>query len=174
MMSDTQATPTDAPDDDAPVEIADKPREPTPYEKKLRTEARQHRLRALEAERSRDSAIAAARAESERAIAEAVNAANERIVRAELKAHAIRAGIVDLDGLKLLDLSGVKLSPNGEVEGTEALIASLKAAKPYLFGAASSSSTAKPPSEQTPEAKHALNMSAEEWRVARAAILKRR
>ena len=38
---------------------------------------------------------------------EAQTAANDRIIRAELKAEAIKAGMVDLDGLKLADLSKI-------------------------------------------------------------------
>ena len=34
----------------------------------------------------------------------------ERLLRAELKAHAVRAGMVDLDGLKLLDTSALVLN----------------------------------------------------------------
>ena len=36
-----------------------------------------------------------------------------RLVHAEMKAEAIRAGMIDLDGLKLLDLSAVRLNENG-------------------------------------------------------------
>jgi hypothetical protein len=173
-MSDATGPAPEAADPDALVEVADTPREPTTYEKKLRTEARQHRLRALEAERQRDEAIAAARQDSERLVAGVQSVANERVVRAELKAHAIKAGIVDLDGLRLIDLSGVRLNEAGDVEGAESLIASLRSAKPWLFGQASSTSTARPPSEQSPRAKLASEMSVDEWRTARREIIKRR
>jgi hypothetical protein len=174
MMSDTQVHASEAPDDDAPVEVADKPREPTPYEKKLRTEARQHRLARVEAERLREEGIAAARSDADARIAAANATANERIIRAELKAHAVKAGIVDLDGLRLLDVSKARMNDAGEVEGAEALIGELRTAKPYLFGGASSSSTAKPPAEQVPSTKKAKEMTQDEWRAARAAIIKRR
>ncbi len=36
-----------------------------------------------------------------------------RLIRAEMKAEAIRAGMIDLDWLKLLDLSEVKLNERG-------------------------------------------------------------
>ncbi len=49
------------------------------------------------------------RAESlERRLAEIEHEAQARVVRAELKVEAVRAGIVDLDGLKLLDLANVR------------------------------------------------------------------
>ena len=40
----------------------------------------------------------------ERRLAETEQEARGRVLRAELKVEAVRAGMVDLDGLKLLDL----------------------------------------------------------------------
>ncbi len=97
-----------------------------------------------------------------------------RLVQAELKAEALRAGIVDLDGLKLIDLSHVKLGADGEVEGGAALIAGLKRAKPWLFAAPSSSAAAKAPAALAPRQKMASEMTDDEYRAARAALLKRR
>ena len=85
---------------------------------------------------------------------------------------ALKAGMVDLDGLKLADLSGVKLNEAGEVEGAEALMEALKKSKPYLFGAPSSSTPGTPPSPKTPEAKKATEMTDEEYQQAKAALLR--
>jgi hypothetical protein len=116
-----------------------------------------------------------ARAEAlERQLGELQQEAHSRLIHAELKAEALRAGIVDLDGLKLMDMSGVKLTPTGELEGGAALIAGLKRAKPWLFGAASSSAAAKPPAAQPPRQKLATEMTDEEYRAARKALLKHR
>ena len=60
--------------------------------------------------------------------------ARERLIRAEMKAEAIRAGMVDLDGLKLADTSGLTVDEAGEVQGAAALMQSLRKAKPWLFG----------------------------------------
>lgn len=100
--------------------------------------------------------------------------AESRLIRAELKAEAMRAGIVDLDGLKLLDLSAAKLNASGDVEGAGAMIAQLKRDKPWLFGGASSSSPATPPPAQPPRQKRAMEMTDAEYRAARADLLKRR
>lgn len=100
--------------------------------------------------------------------------AESRLIRAELKAEAMRAGIVDLDGLKLLDLSAAKLSASGDVEGAGAMIGQLKRDKPWLFGGASSSSPATPPPAQPPRQKRAMEMTDAEYRAARADLLKRR
>ena len=98
----------------------------------------------------------------------------QRLVRAELKAEAIRAGILDLDGLKLLDLSTATLNERGEVEGASTMMAQLKRDKPWLFGGTSSSSPAVPPPAQPPRQKRAMEMADAEYRAARAELLKRR
>jgi hypothetical protein len=109
-------------------------------------------------------------AELERELA----SARERIVRAELKAEATRAGMVDLDGLKLIDTAKLTLGENGEVEGAGAVMRELRRAKPWLFGGASSSSTASAPPARAPQARPATEMSFDEWQKARAELLKRR
>ena len=83
-------------------------------------------------------------------------------------------GFVILLDLRLLDLAGVKMTDAGEVEGAESLIAGLKTAKPYLFGSASSSSTAAAPRNSDPSTKQATEMTQDEWRAARAKMLSRR
>src|SRR5438874_11658660 len=74
----------------------------------------------------------------ERRLAEAEQEARSRLVSAELKVEAVRAGMVDLDGLKLLDLKEVQLGPDGEIENAIQLMAQLRRAKPWLFGGISS------------------------------------
>ena len=114
-----------------------------------------------------------ARAEAlERKLAETEQQARDRVVRAELKVAAIRAGIVDLDGLRLLDLKDLELTPEGEVANAAQLMAQLRRAKPWLFGAGSSSSPSSPPPAQPPRPKLATEMTDDEYRAARAAILK--
>lgn len=101
--------------------------------------------------------------------------ASEKLIRAELKAEAVKAGMIDLDGLKLLDASELRLSDSGEVVDAGTLLARLKRAKPWLFGAgASSSAAAHPPRPEPPRARHANELSHEEWQQARAALLRRR
>jgi hypothetical protein len=116
-----------------------------------------------------------ARAESlERELAASHAETDARVIRAELKAEAIRAGMVDLDGLKLLDLAIVKLAPTGEVDGAGALMARMKRDKPWLFGGVSSSSASTPPPAQAPRKKLAKDMTDAEYRAARADLIKRR
>ena len=116
-----------------------------------------------------------ARAEAlELQLRQAMDDAQARLVRAELKAEAVRAGMVDLDGLKLIDPAEVKLSDSGEVEGAPQLMQRLKRTKPWLFGHGSTSSAATPPPAHPPRAKLATEMSTEEWRAARTEMLRRR
>ncbi len=116
------------------------------------------------------------RAESAEAALSRVQAETEaRVIRAELKAEAIRAGMVDLDGLKLIDMSEIRLTDAGEVNDAAALLARLKRGKPWLFGAGQSSSVAaNPPRPEPPRTRHANELSHEEWVNARAALIRRR
>jgi hypothetical protein len=99
----------------------------------------------------------------------------ERLVRAELKAHAIRAGMVDLDGLKLVDATSLALNDHYELDGGEQLMATLRRAKPWLFGShgTSTSSAATAPPAQAPRAKLATEMTDAEWQASRAEMLRR-
>ena len=98
----------------------------------------------------------------------------ERLIKAELKAEAVRAGMVDLDGLKLVDPAALSVDEAGEVQGAATLMQSLRRSKPWLFSGASTSSAATPPPAQAPRARRATEMTAEEWHAARAELLRRR
>ncbi len=168
----TEADPVDpVPTEDDPVTVADKPREPTEYERRLRRESAKHRTDAKAARDEADRIKATMESEKEAIRAQAKADADLRVIRAELKAAAIAAGMVDLDGLKLLDLSGVKLSESGDIEGADALFEAAKKAKPYLFGDKSNTaSITPPPSPKAPEAKNARDMTPEEYAIARKQV----
>jgi hypothetical protein len=113
-------------------------------------------------------------AELERRLAEHQAQAEQRILRAELKSEAIRAGMVDLDGIKLADLSSVKLDPAGDVTGAADAIKALRKTKPWLFGGGNSSHPAGAPPAHTPEVKKATEMTYDEWQAARRELLRQR
>jgi len=170
-------------DPNAPAPPSPTPRPPEPetfskdYVRELREESKGYRLKLSETEAQKKAAeekASTAETAAQAKIAEAAKAADQRIIRAELKAVAVKAGMVDLDGLKLADLSTVKLNEAGEVEGADALMESLKKAKPYLFGAASTSGTSKVPAPGDPKAKKATDMTPEEYKAAKADALKKR
>jgi hypothetical protein len=113
----------------------------------------------------------------ERQLTELQRHTEGRLVRSELKAEAVRAGMIDLDGLRLIDLPALKLNERGEVEGAAALMQDLRKSKPWLFAAAlqsSSSNPSNPPPATPPKQKMATEMTDAEYRTARAAILKQR
>ena|ERR1022692_3767284 len=97
----------------------------------------------------------------------------QRVILAELKVEAMRSGIVDLDGLRFLDMAEVHLDDEGSIVGGAELISRLKHAKPWLFSIPSSSSVAKVPPSRPVRQKLARDMSDSEYRIARANILKR-
>jgi hypothetical protein len=112
--------------------------------------------------------------ELERQLAEQQAKTNARIIQAELRAEAIRAGMIDLDGLKLADHALVRLSEAGEPQGVAEAVRALRQAKPYLFPQPNSSHPGAAPPAQPPVAKAAMQMSHEEWQAARAALLRHR
>jgi hypothetical protein len=96
-----------------------------------------------------------------------------RLVIANLRTEGVRAGIVDLDGLKLIDLSTIRLGDDDKVIGVRKIMDDLRRDKPWLFPGVSSSSTTLPPASQPVRQKTALEMSDEEYIAARAAITRR-
>ena len=120
-----------------------------------------------------DAGAEAVPTELEQRLAALEASLRERLLRAELKGHAIRAGMVDLDGLKLLDTSRLLLNDSDEVVGAAELMAEARRAKPWLFGGSSTSSAAAVPPAQAPKAKLATDMTEAEWRASRAELLRR-
>ena len=112
----------------------------------------------------------------ERQLDELKKQTESRLVFAELKAEALRAGMVDLDGLRLVGAPALRINERGELEGGPELMQELRRTKPWLFGnvAASSSSTISPPQVQAVKQRLATEMTDAEYRIARAAIIRRR
>jgi hypothetical protein len=107
------------------------------------------------------------------ALTKAEQAANERVLRAELKAVAAKHGVVDVsDALKVLDLAGVKLDENGDLIGADDLFEAAKKAKPYLFAAVSTSSTQKTPPPGDKKPVDVRTADAKDYEAQKAAYLK--
>lgn len=148
------------------------------YVQELRQENASYRTRAQDAEKRAQEAAdnakkaqeeaeaqsAKAKADAEALVADTHSKAEKRVIRAELKAEAIKAGMVDLDGLKLADLTTVKIDENGEVVGATEVMAALKASKPYLFGSVASTTQteSKPPKKGDPKPFNANTATPEE------------
>ena len=96
-----------------------------------------------------------------------------RLVQAELRTEALRAGMVDLDGVRLIDPGAIRLTEAGGLEGGAALMTRLRQDKPWLFGRGSSSSGAAAPSAAPAAPRSAMDMGVDEWRAARAELVRR-
>jgi len=103
---------------------------------------------------------------------ETAKRSEQRVTHAGMKIAATRSGMIDLDGLKFLDLTQVHLDDNDEVIGGAELIEQLKRTKPWLFSASSSSSVARVPPSKPTRQKLATDMTDEEYRAARAIIVR--
>jgi hypothetical protein len=97
-----------------------------------------------------------------------------RLIAANLRTEAVRAGMIDLDGLKLIDLSKIRLDDDDTITEGRAIMTDLRRAKPWLFGAPSTSSAAVPPMSQTIRPKTAMDMTDEEYSAARTAVTRYR
>jgi hypothetical protein len=95
-----------------------------------------------------------------------------RLVVANLRTEAVHAGMVDLDGLKLIDLSSIRLDGEDKVVGGRKIMEDLRRNKPWLFGGRSSSNTIAAPASQPVRQKTALEMTDEEYAAARSAVTK--
>jgi hypothetical protein len=148
------------------------------YVRELRGENASYRTRATEAaQKAQEADERATKAEkdADEKITATQTAANERVIRAELRAVAVKAGMVDLDGLKLADMSTVKLDDNGEVEGADALMEALKKAKPYLFGATTTTTSTEPkPKPGDPEPLDAKKLTPEDYERQKRELLRTR
>jgi len=122
------------------------------YVSELRAENRERRLESeLLAKNLQDTANKLKETEenSKRALEEVKNLqtqAEQKMIRADMKIFANKYNLRDLDDIKLADLSGVKVSANGDVFGIEEALIALKAKKPYLFDEVSTSRAINNPS----------------------------
>jgi hypothetical protein len=108
----------------------------------------------------------------ERELVQVKQKAESGIVKAHLQAEATRAGMIDLDGLKLLDISHVTVTADGEVQGATALMDKCRKEKPWLFGKPSTSAAGGAPPSRPPRQKLATEMTDAEYQTAREAILR--
>lgn len=101
-------------------------------------------------------------------------AVESKFVDAKLESLAISAGITDVDLVKLIDKSNVKLNEAGEIIGLTEAVQAFKQAKPNFFGAEkklSSSSNAATITESTTKPIRAMDMSKEEYEARRRKLL---
>lgn len=177
-MSDHTSESTEAPDEAPAAEATELPREATDYEKRLRRDLVRYREQVRVAQSDRDTGVAAANRQRDEAVATLRTDLTGRIIRSELKAHALKAGIVDLDALRLADTSALTLSDTGDVVGAEGLIETLRQQKPYLFSESQSGvstgttgQTLRAPAPAVPGDLDARTLSREAWQAERGKLL---
>lgn len=142
-------------------------REGDDTEHRLRREMALLREQAMAAQAAHDAELAAIRSES-----------GARVIRAELRAEAIRSGIIDLDALRLVDIEGVSIGDDGEVTGADAAIKAFKDAKPYLFTKTeaplpmvTTSAPARTPAPAAASPVDARALDRQQWQAARTRLL---
>ena len=144
--------------------------EPGETEKRLRRDLARAREQVRSAMAERDTVVTTLQAES-----------NERMIRSELQLRALQHGILDLDGLRLLDTATITIGVDGSVMGAEEALTSFRATKPYLFNQVLSAARpltttarANAPPRAEPEPVDARQLSREQWQIERARLLARR
>ncbi len=110
----------------------------------------------------------------ERQLHEAETRSAVQLHQAELRSEAMRAGIVDIDGLRLLDTEVWAPGKDAPPAAASDVIGKLRREKPWLFGGTHSSSAGAAPGAAPVRKRLATDMSLEEWRAARADLLRRR
>ena len=107
-------------------------------------------------------------------IGEVDQAAKDQVKAARLEALALREGLIDLDGLKLLDLSKITQKDDGTFEGVDEVFKAAKEAKPYLFGQkqANSSTPGQNPKLGDQKPVDARKLTDEEYKQQKAALIK--
>jgi hypothetical protein len=80
-------------------------------------------------------ALETLRTEHQTALNGLKESADTRVLTAELRAQAAKAGMLDVDGIKLLDTSTVKLDDKGNLVLPDQFFETAKTARPWMFGA---------------------------------------
>ena len=93
-----------------------------------------------------------------------------RLVLADLRTEAVKAGMVDLDGLKLFDVSALQLGDDDRVVDAAKIMDTFRSRKPWLFGAGALPVPAAMTEPQPVRHKTAMDMSDSEYAAARAAV----
>ena len=139
------------------------------YIKKLRTEASNYRLKAKEATEGSAAKLAEMQASLDRAIAEAKADAEARVKHALLTTEAIKAGMIDVSDLAVLDTSTVALDGN-KLAIPEGFWDAAKAAKGHLFGSGPTLSGPASPAPGEPKPIDARVASRDDARAAAAKL----
>ena len=101
-----------------------------------------------------------------------LKAKDERLMRAEVRNHAIKDGMIDPSLIDILPLDGVSMNEAGDVLGADKLIGKYKKEKAYLFGKVekdpegTTTTKTMPAPNISATPKDALKMDDIEWKAA--------
>jgi hypothetical protein len=95
-----------------------------------------------------------------------------RVLLSELKVEAVRAGIIDVDCIKILDLDQINAEEQNITKIVAQLIRDFKLEKPWLFQSTSSSTMVALPSAEASAQRRVMEMTDAEYRSARAEMLR--
>lgn len=93
-------------------------------------------------------------------------------LEAELRLAALRAGMIDPDGVKLIDPAPL-LESADRPRAVAAAMERLRTSKPWLFGTTATTPPHPAPAPEPPRPRHARDMSREEYERAKAELLRR-
>jgi hypothetical protein len=143
----------------------------------LRNENAVLRVKAKEIEKSKNDEIAQKDEfytnQMNEKLSEAKSSYMKELTFAKLEAEAIREGIVDADIVKIIDISGIKLSEEGKIQGIKEAVEKFKKEKPSLFKKIESSTYSKEPPKPNAEASNidVRSMSPEEYKKHKTRML---
>jgi len=150
------------------------------YISDLREESKNERLKAKEKEALLESTKRELeeKLSSERvSYQEELSKARQDKLTAKLETAAVAAGIRDLDLIKLVDSSLIKVGEDGSIRGINEAIEALKETKPFLFGEEKKSSSTANPTSPKPSKNAVLDfssMSAQDFKNYRNSAVSRR
>jgi hypothetical protein len=94
-------------------------------------------------------------------------------VLAGLRTEAAKADTVDLDALKLFDVSALRLDDDDRIVDDTTIMVEFRGSRPWLFRSAFSSSPSVAPTSQPVRHKPVTEISDAEYAAARAAVTER-
>lgn len=147
------------------------------YVEDLRTESKNLRQKLAESEKLKADEISAKDNEHktalEQKISEVSGTYKKELMLTKVQVEAVKAGIIDLDGVKLADFSKVSFDEENNLVGSNELIEDLKKNKPYLFKKTDKTTYEKDPPASTSNTKTDVRgMSDPDYIKYKASILK--
>lgn len=129
----------------------------------------------VESEKKQLSELATLTAQEKKAIENKIVDMQSRLIDSELKVAATAAGLQDLDFVKLIDKSNLKIDEAGNVTGVKEAVEEFKKQKAFLFQPErrqhSTNNASFPEQRDQPNMRSAHEMNEDEWK-SKAALMR--